>query len=176
MKKSKDPYIALAQKTIQEVVEKGSVAELPPNLPQEMLTDQAGVFVSLHVHGKLRGCIGTIEATTASLAQEIQRNAVSASTRDPRFPAVSPSELEELEVSVDVLGPNEKIAGLDELDVDRYGVIVEKGYRRGLLLPRLEGVNNAAHQVAIALEKAGIKPHEEYEMYRFQVTRHEDGD
>ena len=101
------------------------------------MEQQAGVFVSLHKSGALRGCIGTIEPAQPNVAQEIIHNAISAATRDPRFPPVRPDELNDLEISTDVLGEPEMITSLDELDPKRYGVIVEKGYRRGLLLPNL---------------------------------------
>ncbi|MBQ2641562.1 MAG: AMMECR1 domain-containing protein, partial [Lachnospiraceae bacterium] len=121
-----------------------------------------------------RGCIGTISPTCSCIAEEIARNAVSASTQDPRFPAIRPEELDDLEISVDVLGETEHISSLDELDVKRYGVIVTKGIRRGLLLPNLDGVDTVEDQIDIALRKAGLAPDTEgYELERFEVVRHE---
>ncbi len=170
-----DPYVQLARKTIelyvrQREVPRPKVEELIP----ELWTKRAGAFVSIHKGGELRGCIGTISATQATLAEEIIRNAVSAATRDPRFPPISEDELSGLEISVDVLGEAERIESEEELDVKRYGVIVEKGYRRGLLLPDLEGVDTPAYQVQIAKWKAGIAEDEEdVRLYRFEVVRHE---
>lgn len=137
-----------------------------------MLTRKAGVFVSLKKHGQLRGCIGTISAVTGSIADEILRNAVSAGTDDPRFSPVTEKELDELVYSVDVLAEPEPISSIDELDVKKYGVIVSRGHKRGLLLPNLEGVDSPEQQVAIALQKAGIRPDESYTMQRFEVVRH----
>lgn len=74
---------------------------------------------------------------------------------------------------VDILDAPESISGPGMLDVKQYGVIVESGYRRGLLLPNLDGVDTVPQQIEIALSKAGIKPDEEYELKRFKVTRHE---
>ena len=157
---------------IQAVFPEGT--ELPEDLPEEMLQRRAGVFVSLHKDGRLRGCIGTIQATRRNIAEEIMENAVSASTRDPRFGPVLPEELDTLEIGVDVLGDTEKIQSKDELDVKHYGVIVSKGFRRGLLLPNLDGVDTVEEQIAIALSKAGISPREKnFEMERFEVVRHE---
>ena len=107
-----------------------------------------------------------------NIAMEIIRNAISAGTGDPRFLPVEESELSELFYSVDVLGEPEPINTKDELDVKRYGVIVRSGYKSGLLLPNLDGVDTADYQVSIALQKAGIRPGESYKMERFEVVRH----
>ena len=137
-----------------------------------MYQNRAGVFVSIKKEGALRGCIGTIQAVYPSIAEEIIFNAISASTRDPRFPAVAAEELERLDVSVDVLGEMEEIDSPDQLDVKRYGVVVTKGRRRGLLLPNLEGVDTIEEQVAIARQKAGIGCQEKVQLERFEVVRH----
>ena len=84
-----------------------------------------------------------------------------------------PASFPALEYSVDVLGEAEKISGAGELDPEKYGVIVERGRRRGLLLPAIEGVKDAAMQLALVLEKAGILPTEEYQLYRFEVKRYQ---
>lgn len=169
-----DAYIRLARDTVNSWVRDRKKPEIPENLPEEMLSKRAGVFVSIHKDGQLRGCIGTIQASRRNIAEEIMENAVSASTRDPRFSPVRPDELDVLEISVDVLGETEKIQSKDELDVKRYGVIVSKGFRRGLLLPNLEGVDTVDQQVAIAMSKAGLSTREKnVDMERFEVIRHE---
>ena len=136
-----DSYVRLARKAIEEYVRSGKKPEIPQGLPKEMYTRRAGVFVSIKEEGRLRGCIGTIQAVQESVAQEIIDNAVSASTRDPRFQPIEEDELDKLTISVDVLGDMEKISSPEELDVKRYGVVVTKGYKRGLLLPNLDGVD-----------------------------------
>ena len=133
---------------------------------------RAGVFVSIKKEGRLRGCIGTIQAVRQSIAEEIIENAISAASRDPRFSPVKTEELDWLTVSVDVLGDTEKIDSPDKLDVRRYGVVVTKGYKRGLLLPNLEGVDTVEEQIAIAKQKAGIGEHDKVELERFEVVRH----
>lgn len=163
--------VQLARRTIEHYVRNGIVIDAPADLTPEML-DRAGAFVSLHRGGQLRGCIGTIEATEANVALEIIQNATSAAARDPRFPPVTAQELDDLEISVDVLGKPEAISSKDELDPSRYGVIVESGGRRGLLLPDLEGVDSAEMQINIALRKAWISPQESYRLYRFRVLRY----
>ena len=133
----------------------------------------AGTFVSLHdSRGNLRGCIGTIEPQQPTVAQEVIQNAISAATRDPRFPPVQPEELEGLDIKVDVLTEPEPIDSMDQLDPKRYGVIVESDWRRGLLLPDLEGVDTVEYQVDIAMRKAGIRPDEPVQLYRFEVKRY----
>ena len=169
---SKDPYVALARQTINTYITTGKTISVPENLPEEMLTKRAGAFVSIHKNDRLRGCIGTILATTECVAEEIIQNAISASTRDPRFPAITEDELDALDISVDVLSEPEDISSPDELDVKRYGVIVSKGFRRGLLLPDLEGVDTVEEQIAISKMKAGIDPDESVKLQRFEVIRH----
>jgi AmmeMemoRadiSam system protein A len=169
--KEEHPLVQLARKTIETYVRTGKVIEPPKELTEEM-TKRAGVFVSLHKRGQLRGCIGTIEPLRANVAQEVIQNAISAATRDPRFPPVTPNELADLEISVDVLSEPEPISSMAELDPKVYGVIVESGGRRGLLLPDLEGVDTPQQQVDIALRKAWISPNERYRMYRFKVVRY----
>jgi len=167
-------YLGLARKSLEHRVETGRRMTLAEagDLPQEMLSNRAGAFVSLHINGQLRGCIGTISATTNCIAEEILRNAVSAGVHDPRFPPVSAEELPRLSYKVDVLDEPEDISGPDELDVKQYGVIVTSGYKSGLLLPNLDGVDSVAYQIEIACQKAGIAPGEEFSMQRFKVTRH----
>ena len=171
-KQSEDDYVRLARQTIETYVKTGKKISVPQGLPAEMYEERAGVFVSLKKEGQLRGCIGTISPVRSSIVQEIIENAVSAAAKDPRFQPVEPRELEQLVYSVDVLGEPEKISSKEELDVKRYGVIVTRGYKRGLLLPNLEGVDTVEEQISIARRKAGIREHEEVQMERFEVVRH----
>lgn len=170
-KQSEDPYVKLARLTIEEYITNGNTLKTPSNTPKELLNSQAGVFVSIHKFGSLRGCIGTIMPTTNSIAQEIITNAISASTKDPRFPKIEKEELDYLEINVDVLGEPEDIDSEDKLNVKEYGVIVTSGMKRGLLLPDLDGVDTVSEQISIAKKKAGIKD-ESYTLQRFKVTRH----
>ena len=172
-RRNEDPWVRLARAEVEAWVCARKRIDLPADLPAEMLTERAGVFVSLHKEGRLRGCIGTIRPTRDSVAEEIIENAVSAASRDPRFEPVRESELDALEISVDVLGTAEKIGSKEELDVKRYGVIVTKGSKRGLLLPDLDGVDTVDEQISIALRKAGMSEREKgYTLERFEVIRH----
>jgi AmmeMemoRadiSam system protein A len=166
-------HVRLARAAIEEYVRHGRMIDVPSDAPDELKSTCAGAFVCLKMHGGLRGCIGTIEPVCRSLAEEIIENAVSAAARDPRFLPVEIDELDALEISVDVLLTPEPIDGLEHLDPKRFGVIVENGSRRGLLLPDLDGVDTAEQQVDIARHKAFIGNSEPVKLYRFAVNRHD---
>lgn len=171
------PLVELARQAIEAYVKEDRVIQPPSDLLPEM-QEQAGVFVSLHDRrGNLRGCIGTIEPTQPDVAQEVIRNAISAATRDPRFPPVRPEELGDLDISVDVLSPPEPIEGPEDLDVERYGLIVQSvrnPWKRGLLLPNLPGIKTVEEQMHwTRVQKAGIQdPDEPVQMFRFEVRRY----
>jgi len=164
------PLVRLAKETVETYVKESNIPELG-ELTSEM-KDRAGVFVSIHKLGELRGCIGTFEPTKNNIAEETIANAISSATGDPRFPPIAPDELGDLDYSVDVLSTPEPIESKDQLDPRKYGVIVEAGFRRGLLLPDLEGVDSADYQIEICRLKAGIGPDEPIKLYRFEVRRY----
>jgi len=163
--------VQLARRTVEQFVREGKVLAATHQL-DDLGRMRAGAFVSLHHNGHLRGCIGTIEPVRADLEQEVIHNAIAAATQDPRFLPVRADELDGLEISVDVLGAPEAVETVEELDPQIYGVIVQRGKRRGLLLPDLEGVESAQQQIDIALSKAGIGRGEPYRLYRFRVDRY----
>ena len=162
--------VKLARETVETYVRQGETPK-PAELTPEM-KGRAGVFVSIHKFGGLRGCIGTFEPAQKNVAEETMANAISSATRDPRFPPVAPDELKDLDFSVDVLTSPEPVAGPDQLDAKKYGVIVESGFRRGLLLPDLGGVDSVEQQIDICRQKAGIMPDESVKLYRFEVKRY----
>jgi AmmeMemoRadiSam system protein A len=170
------PLVELARKTIESYVTKGVPIE-PPTDPSTELSQRAGAFVTIRRYGQLRGCIGTIQPACDTVAEEVIQNAVSAATRDPRFPPLRREELADMEVKVDVLGEPEPIDNLDELDPKRYGLIVQsvsQPWKRGLLLPDLEGIDTVEKQVFWTRHhKAGITdPDEPVQMFRFEVKRY----
>ncbi len=171
-REKEDPLVRLARRTVESFVLSGGEGTVPEWATPEMTGKRAGVFVSIHEHGRLRGCIGTILPVTGSVAQEIMDNAVSACSRDPRFDPILPEELPYLEISVDVLTKPERISGPEELDVKRYGVIVSSGAKRGLLLPDLDGVDTVEEQIDIARRKGGIAEGAPVVLERFEVIRH----
>jgi len=172
IRRQEDPYVKLARLSLETYVRNGLVLSMPKDLPAELLNTKAGVFVSIKKDGNLRGCIGTIEPVRSCVAEEIIHNAIAAGTEDTRFEPVTENELDSLIYSVDVLMEPEPVKSMAELDVKRYGVIVSKGLRRGLLLPDLEGIETPEEQVRIALRKAGIPFKDDYQMERFEVVRH----
>jgi AmmeMemoRadiSam system protein B/AmmeMemoRadiSam system protein A len=165
------PLVQLAKSTVETYVSEGKVITPPTELTPGM-EQKAGVFVSLHKFGELRGCIGTFEPTRPNVAAEIISNAISSATRDPRFPPVAPEELGDLEYSIDVLTKPKRVKSKKELDPHKYGVIVECGFRKGLLLPDLEGVDTVDQQINICCQKAGILPSEPIHLYKFEVQRY----
>jgi len=164
------PLVRLAKRSVESYVRKGKVVQVKRLTPE--MKPKAGVFVSIHKGGELRGCIGTIEPQRNNVAEEIIANAISSARRDPRFYPVTSDELGELEYSVDVLTEPRPVRSRKQLDARRYGVIVEARGRRGLLLPDLEGVESAEEQIGICRQKAGIAPDEPAKLYRFEVKRY----
>jgi len=162
--------VTLARTAIESWVRHGTQLAAP-TLSDEQYPVAAGAFVSLHRGGDLRGCIGTIAPMQATLAEEVVNNAIEAAVDDPRFSPLVASELADLDISVDVLHAPESCM-LADLDPSDYGVIVTSGRRRGLLLPDLDGVEDVATQVSIAMRKGGISPGENCSIQRFRVERY----
>lgn len=164
----------LARRTVEAFIREGARIE-PPTAPQGILATRAATFVTLRkLGGQLRGCIGAVEAEHANVAEEIVRHAISAATRDPRFLPVSSSELADLRYGVDVLSPAEEVRRPDDdLDPSVYGVIIETldGRRRGLPLPRIDGIESVESQWLAVHSKAGIIPGTAVRVRRFRVTR-----
>jgi uncharacterized protein len=172
---SKSPYVELAIDTIVAVARKIDTATIKLRKIPEELKDQLACFVSIHLlDGSLRGCIGTIEPREKCLFFEIISNAVSAATRDTRFSPITASELENLEVSVDVLSKPYLIEDISLLDPKKLGVIVsDGGYSRGVLLPDIEGIDTVEKQINIAKRKAGLSSYsaKDLKVYAFTSTR-----
>lgn len=177
-RKKESPWVQLARETVETFINTHEIPDYKERdygsekLNSEFHDRKAGVFVSIHKHGALRGCIGTFLPTTDCIADEIVQNAIGASVRDPRFMPIRGDELSSLEISVDVLETPESVSDRSALDPKIYGVIVTSGSKRGLLLPDLPGVDTVEEQLSIACEKAGIDTSENYEIERFKVVRH----
>lgn len=176
-------YVNLAKKSIEEYVKNGKRLEILRDLPAKLLNNKAGTFVSIHKkpkknqkEGELRGCIGTFLPTKDNIAQEIVDNAISACSRDFRFSPITKNELDDLEISVDVLSKPEKIEDIKKLNPKKYGVLIKSknDSRSSLLLPDLEDVTTIHDQMAIVLGKASISPQEPIDIFRFTVIRHKE--
>ncbi len=164
------PLVQLAKDALETYIKSGKT--LKPKEKTPAMKDRAGVFVCIKKFGELRGCIGTFEPCYENVAEEIVMNAINTAVRDPRFDPVKASELNDLDYTVDVLTKPELVSSREELDPKKYGVIVECGYRRGLLLPDLEGVESVEYQIDICRQKGGIGPDEPVKLYRFEVKRY----
>lgn len=175
MKETSHPYVRLARLAAARCLSGNN--KLPAGVevdPDESIWNmRRACFVSIKtLRGDLRGCIGTILPAQPSLDCEIAENAVSASTRDPRFPPMRSEELDGVRFSVDVLTLPEPVDDISELDPKTWGVVVSQGYARGVLLPDLEGVETVEDQLAIASGKAGIRNFRGAQIERFRVERY----
>ena len=167
------PFVALAYDAIKTYLETGQIISAPSPLPDNM-AKQAAVFVTLHTAAdRLRGCRGTLTPTQPNLAEAIIHTAITSATDDPRFPPMVLAELPGLQIKVDVLSELESVTDTSQLDENVYGVLVETGQRRAVLLPAIAAVNSVAHQLELVRRKAGLSPDEPADLYRFTVTRYE---
>jgi len=164
----------LASYSIEKYINEGRIPDVPQGLPEYVLKNRSGVFVSIHKNDtSLRGCIGTIYPQCDSIAEEIMRNAISAATLDDRFSPIVLSEIKDLNFSIDLLGKPEIVSSISMLDPKKYGIIVSTADgRQGVLLPDIEGVNSVHEQIKICLQKGGILPKEQITVERFKVERY----
>lgn len=167
-------FIRLAYQAIETYLTTGQTIGPPQPLPAE-LVEPGAVFVSLHLaDGRLRGCRGTTAPTQPNLAEAIIHTAIASATDDPRFPPMTADELPGLQVKVDVLSPMEPVTDPNQLDEKIYGVLIQSGYNRALLLPDIPAVDSVARQLELVRRKAGLSPAEPAELYRFTVTRYQE--
>lgn len=171
-KEKEDEALKLARLALENLIVREEKISVPAGTSAELTERRAGVFVSIYRNGRLRGCVGSIDPT-GNIAEEIIRSAQCAATRDTRFMPVQPNELDELRYCVDILSQPEEISGEEALDAEKYGVIISRGFKKGLLLPKLEGIDTVEQQMAAVREKAGIGAKDRVKMQRFTVERHE---
>jgi len=172
IKQNENQYIKLARESLNYYYKHNKRMSRPKNISGDAVNNKAGVFVSLYKNNILRGCVGTLQASTNCVADEIIQNVIRAAESDPRFPKVKQKELDFLQYKIDVLQKSEPIDSIDELDIIKYGVIVYNGYKTGLLLPNIEGIDSIEEQVSIAKRKAGLSENEPYRLKRFEVIRY----
>ncbi|MEE8717589.1 MAG: AmmeMemoRadiSam system protein B [Coriobacteriales bacterium] len=178
MRRKEDAYVTLARRAVENWARSGAILEpdeyVTDDLPEELTTTRAGAFVAVRKGDSPRGYMGTLEPTRETLADEIVHNAVTACSRDERFPSVTVQELPMLNYWVDILGEPELVSSVDELDPTRYGVIVSTpDGRRGSVLPDEDDILSVDEQVDRACRRGGIDPQERITLQRFEVTRHQ---
>lgn len=167
-------YTRLAKMAVENYIKEGKVITPPKDAPGELLNKKAGVFVTITKNGDLRGCIGTYLPTKDNIAKEIISNAILAATEDDRFGSVKIEELPNLSYTVYILDKPEPIKNIDELDPQKYGIIVQSGFKSGLLLPGLEDIDSREKQIFYACQKAGIDPQvDPISIYKFKAQKYE---
>ncbi|MFO7843220.1 MAG: AmmeMemoRadiSam system protein B [Bacteroidales bacterium] len=135
-KEEKAKLLTIARKTIHEYLESGKIPDIDKNAITPAMQEHCGAFVTLHLDGALRGCIGRFSANEP-LYEVVQKMAVSAATEDPRFPAVKPDEMDKIDLEISVLTPLQKIESIDEIEMGRHGIYIKKGFATGTFLPQV---------------------------------------
>jgi AmmeMemoRadiSam system protein A len=128
-----EELIRLARQALEESVRCHRLSKIQK--PQGRLSEPRGAFVTLHKAGRLRGCIGYVEAARP-LYQTVSECALAAALRDPRFSPVTPDELDSLRLEISVLSPLTEIRP-DQIEVGQHGLLISRGFQRGLLLPQV---------------------------------------
>jgi AmmeMemoRadiSam system protein A len=142
--------------------------------PDGMLSQPAGAFVSLYRRGELRGCLGLI-VSEAPLAETVSQLAGRTAVEDPRFPAVTPDELDDLRIEISVLSPLKEISSIEEIRIGKHGLFIVAGMYRGLLLPQVAVKHhwNVTRFLEETCVKAGLPrdqwKHAETSMYIFSA-------
>jgi len=167
-------YTLLAKMAVENYIKERKIIKPPQDIPRELLERRAGVFVTIEKEGKLRGCIGTYLPTRENVAEEIIANAISAATKDDRFGRVLNKELSKLSYIVYILKRPCLVKDIKELNPKKYGIIVQSGFKSGLLLPGLEGVDTKEKQIFYTCQKAGINPQiDPITIYKFEAKKYE---
>lgn len=138
--KNQKRLLAIARKTLESFLTKKEIPDF--EIDDEQLKQKFGAFVTLRKHGQLRGCIGQIEPSDGPLWQVVQKMAIEAALKDPRFPPVKAEELDEIKIETSVLSKPEKISNPDKIQLGKHGVIIKKGRRSGVFLPQVATENN----------------------------------
>ena len=152
----RDTLLKLAREAVIEAVSRGEILSQIPD--HGIFAEKRGIFVTLHVRGRLRGCIGVVE-TREPLGQAIVRCAASAALQDPRFSPVRNDDLPHLHIEISLLSPPVNIR-FDEIEIGRHGLLISKDQQRGLLLPQVavEHGLSAEQFLAETCRKAHLPP------------------
>ncbi|MFH1416022.1 MAG: AmmeMemoRadiSam system protein B [Elusimicrobiota bacterium] len=165
--------LEIARDSMTSYITKGKKIDI--KVEDSELAEKRGAFVTLHMNGRLRGCIGSIMPVD-ELYLTIRDMAVQSSTRDPRFPSVTENELEHIEIEISVLTVPKKVSGSEEIVIGRDGVIVKKGFHQGVYLPQVAdetGWSKDEFLSSLCYSKAGLPKDAwkdpETELYTFQA-------
>ncbi len=126
--------LELARNSIETYLKTGKKLQIKETDP--LFLKEMGAFVTLHEHSELRGCIGNIVGK-GPLYLTIRDMAVEAATGDPRFNAVEPDELKNIEIEISVLTPLERVDDPDKIQMGVHGVLVRRGFSSGVFLPQV---------------------------------------
>jgi AmmeMemoRadiSam system protein A len=146
---------------VRATIEAAVRGERPEEIPEAEVTEGLrgphGVFVTLKKQGELRGCIGKMDFERPLWANAMQA-AVASALEDPRFSPVTPAELDEITIEISILDQPEELPEPGRFDVQRHGIIVQKGWRHALLLPKVaqEQDWDATKTLEMVCEKAGL--------------------
>lgn len=165
--------IQLARYAIDAFLHGEKNPSIPPNTPKELSATRGGVFVSLYNDGEQCGCMGTIQATHPNLAEEIMYNAICAATKDRAYSPLGLKELNDITITVDIVHTPEEITDKNQIDPQKYGIIVENRNKIGIMLPKITGIETPEAQISAARERAGIHPWHRLKIQRFSVTHYE---
>ena len=167
-----DAVARLAYAALDYYVKERGRLPIPSWVPSSLRKERSGVFVSFYKFGSPRGCLGTCFAREGNLANEIVSNTIASASSDPRYGEVRADELPYIEIKVDVLSRPERVNDPALLNPERFGLIVEHGEKRGVLLPRLDGISSADEQLDVALKKGRFEKGENYSLFRFLSASH----
>lgn len=175
--------LAWAREVLAGLLQQGEAPAIDPGRFDPALLEPAGAFVSLHLDGELKGCIGTFQAD-APLVETVREMAIAAATGDPRFRPLAKGELDFVDLEISVLGPRRPVADpLTEIEVGVHGLAIARGWSRGVLLPQVAteygwDVEEFLHHVC---RKAGLPgdawgwPETKLELFTAQVFGEKEG-
>ena len=150
--------LEIARQSIQSYLKTAQKPQLLEKDPA--LSGKCGAFVTLHQNSELRGCIGSL-VSNQPLYQTISEMAVEAATGDPRFAALEPEELKNIQIEISVLSPLEKISDPAKIKLGLHGVLVRQGFRSGVFLPQVAtetGWSKDEFLSNLCAHKAGLNP------------------
>jgi AmmeMemoRadiSam system protein A len=165
-------YVQLAHQTLRVYLETGQIPAIAKPLPSD-LGRPAAVFVTLTTaDDQLRGCRGTIEPVEPNLAEAIVKTTIASAVDDPRFEPLTFDQLAGMKIKIDILGPLQPVTTETELDPRIYGVLVQSGGQRAVLLPDIPAIETVDQQLTAARRKANILPRETIRIFKFTVERY----